>query len=71
MKYHVTLRSLAEWLGIVRNQISHSEKVVLAIGASLGIGLTLLLSTSLMLQAHIGVTGSLLIMSSMGPLRSG
>lgn len=56
----------AQWLGIERNQTSHGEKLISALAAGLGIGLTVFLSMWLMLDSQIGLTGSLLIISSMG-----
>lgn len=58
--------SLAHWLGIERNQTSHGEKLLSALGACIAISLTVLLSMTLSMELGLSSTASLLIISSMG-----
>lgn len=62
MSFKHLCNAMSQWLGIERNQTSHSEKIISALGAALAIGLTIGIS------AHSGVDSSaqLLIISSMG-----
>jgi len=66
MSWESHLNTAAQWLGIERNQTSHGEKLISALGAAVGIAVTVLFSMWLLNQTQIGLTGSLLIISSMG-----
>lgn len=66
MRFKTNRDAVAQWLGIERNQTSHTEKVISAFGAGTGIAMTVLFSMWLITQTDIGATGSLLIISSMG-----
>ncbi len=66
MTLYGMISAVGQWLGIERNQTSHSEKIISAAGAFVGIGLTLLLSMWMMFEHYLGIHGSLMIISSMG-----
>lgn len=57
---------LAQWLGVERNQTSHGEKLLSALGACIAISLTVILSMLLSMEYAFSSTASLLIISSMG-----
>jgi len=57
--------TLCLWLGIESNKTSHSEKIISATGALIGITLTIALS-SLTLQTHLLSPASVLIIASLG-----
>lgn len=57
---------VAQWLGIERNQTSHSEKLISALGAAIGIAVTIMFSVWLITGADLNLTASLLIISSLG-----
>lgn len=58
--------SLSHWLGIERNQTSHGEKLLSALGACIAISVTVLLSMTISMDYGFSNTASLLIISSMG-----
>jgi CBS-domain-containing membrane protein len=58
--------SIAHWLGIERNQTSHGEKLLSALGAFIAISFTVLLSMTISMHFGFSNTASLLIISSMG-----
>lgn len=66
MKLTSLLDELAHWLGIERNQTSHGEKLLSALGACIAISLTVLLSLFVSMKYGFSSTASLLIISSMG-----
>lgn len=66
MKLTSLCTTLAHWLGIERNQTSHGEKLLSALGACVAISLTVLLSMMLSVEFAFSNTASLLIISSMG-----
>lgn len=57
--------TLCLWLGIESNKTSHSEKIISATGAFIGITLTIALA-SLTLQTHLLSPASILIIASLG-----
>ena len=62
MSLKAVIFEVSHWLGIERNQTSHSEKLISALGAAMAITLTAWLS----LQSGLSSDGQLLIISSMG-----
>jgi CBS-domain-containing membrane protein len=66
MKNSSISSAMMAWLGIERNQTSHNEKLISALGAAISIGLTVLLSMWLVTHGWLSHTGSMLIISSMG-----
>lgn len=66
MKSTSIFSAFAQWLGVERNQTSHSEKLLSALGACVAISLTVLLSMIMSAEYGLSTTASLLIISSMG-----
>lgn len=66
MKLTSIITTLAHWLGVERNQTSHGEKLLSALGAAIAISLTVVLSMFISLEFSLSETASLLIISSMG-----
>jgi CBS-domain-containing membrane protein len=62
MSLKAVIFEVSHWLGVERNQTSHSEKLISALGAAMAITLTAWLS----LQSGLSSDGQLLIISSMG-----
>lgn len=66
MKPSSLFNTLAHWLGVERNQTSHGEKLLSALGACIAISLTIMLSILMSMEFALSETASLLIISSMG-----
>lgn len=66
MSVKARISATAQWLGIERNQTSHSEKLISALGAGLSIGITLFIAMQLVADKQFGISASMLIISSMG-----
>lgn len=66
MKLTSLFSTLAHWLGVERNQTSHGEKLLSALGACIAISLTIVLSLLMSIEFSLSETASLLIISSMG-----
>ncbi|HDZ16288.1 MAG TPA: HPP domain-containing protein, partial [Methylophaga aminisulfidivorans] len=60
------LKQLMLWLGIEKNRTSHSEKVISALGAMVGILVTILMTKWLAQQMSISAGSELLIIASFG-----
>lgn len=66
MKTTSLLNTLAHWFGVERNQTSHGEKLLSALGACIAISLTIVLSMVISMKFALSETASLLIITSMG-----
>lgn len=66
MKSTSLFNTLGHWLGIERNQTSHGEKLLSALGACVAISLTIVLSMLVSVEFALPTTASLLIITSMG-----
>lgn len=62
MSLKAVIFEVSHWLGIERNQTSHGEKLISALGAALAIALTAWLS----MQSSLSDSAQLIIISSMG-----
>lgn len=62
MSLKARLLEMSHWLGIERNQTSHGEKLISALGAAIAIALTAWLCQ----QSGLGSSGQTLLISSMG-----
>lgn len=66
MNVKARLTAIMHWLGIERNQTSHNEKIISALGACLGIAVTVFVTSLLLSHKQIDVSATVLIISSMG-----